>query len=164
MQTPYEQLLAVIPDHPGQRILHFVDSHTLLSDALATLTRVRDYEYLLLCFDPQQAARLDRHFALSSHIKVKSVTHGQTRYHTQAKLYDYLFIEAAIPDPGDLLRRIYPAIKNGGMVFVLTHDANPQIDTWREEMERHNYVAFSAFDLEKGRRIVSAKKMHGWGG
>jgi len=164
MQTPYEQLLTVIPDHPAQRIMHFVDHATPLVDALADLTRVCDYEYLLLSFNPQSADTLARYFALSDHISVKAITHDQARYHRQAKMYDYLFVEAAIPDPNAFLKRAYPAIKNGGMLFVLSHDPDLEIETWREAMEAHYYVAFSTFELDKDTRVFSGRKMHGWGG
>lgn len=163
MQKEYEKLLGIIPDHPAQRIMHFVERHTPLVDALAELTRTREYEYLLFAFDAEAARTLAQRFALSPHISVKPVTHDQARYHRQAKMYDFVFVEAAIPDPTAFLRRAYPAIKNAGTLLMLSHDPDLDIDAWREGMEEHYYVAFSTFELDGNTQVISGKKMHGWG-
>ena len=162
MQTPYRQLLTIIPDHPAQRIMHLIDHPTPLVDLLSDFTRKREYDYLLLCFDPETARKLTERFALSSHVTVKHVTHDQARYHRQAKLYDFVFVEAGIPDPARFLQRVYPAIKNAGSLLLLSGD--PDVEAWREGMEAHYYVAFSAFELDSNTQVISGKKMHGWGG
>jgi len=164
MQKDYEQLLGIIPDHPALRIMHFVDRHTPLVDALAELTRIREYEYLLLTFDADTARTLAQHFALSPHISVKPITHDQARYHRQAKMYDFVFVEAAIPDPAIFLQRAYPAIKNAGSLLLLSHDPDLDTQAWRKGMEERYYVAFSAFELNADTQVISGKKMHGWGG
>ena len=164
MQTPYEKFLAVIPDHPAQRIMHFVDGQTPLTPALASLTHDRHYDYLLLCFDAAAAETLAQQHAASPHIKVKHVTHDQARFHIQAKMYDFVFVEAAIPDEAAFLRKVYTAMKNAAILFVLTAGKYEEIERWRIGTEENFYVAFNTFELSEGLQVVSAKKMHGWGG
>jgi hypothetical protein len=169
MQTdnihPVDQLLGVIPDHPALRIMHFVDTHSILIDTLAKLTAARDYEYRLLCFDDVQyqlfARRFDDHHA----IQIKHATHTQPRYHIQAKLYDYVFVEATLPDPDAFLKKVYTSMKNAAMIFILIPTNTPKaIEPWQRAAEEHYFVAFNTFQLTDTVQIISAKKMHGWGG
>jgi predicted nucleic acid-binding protein len=162
---PIDQLLTIIPDHPALRVMHFVDRPTPLIDALADLTRRRDYEYRLLCFDEAQSDTLSRHYALEKRITVQSVTHDQARYHRQAKMYDYLFVEAHIPEVDTFLKKVYTSMKNAAPFFALIHpNQRNQIETWRRAAEENFFVAFNTFDLTDSLHVISAKKMHGWGG
>ena len=79
-------------------------------------------------------------------------------------MYDFVFVEAALPDPAAFVKRVYPAIKNAGSLLLLSDDPDLDIDAWREGMEAHNYVALSTFRLDTDTCIISGKKMHGWGG
>lgn len=164
MQTSYEHLVTVIPNHPAQRIMHFVDKNTPLTGVLASLTHDREYEYLLLCFDAPLTRTLSHQYTSLPHIKVKHVTHDQTRYHTQARMYDYVFVEADIPDETIFLRTIYPSMKNAAALFVLSAGKRKEIERWRVGLEENFYVAFSTFPLSDAVRVTSARKMHGWGG
>jgi hypothetical protein len=160
-----DQLIDIIPDYPALRIMHFVDRESLLSDKLAALTDMQDYEYLILSLDDTIADVLSQRHTFHEHIKTKRVTHTQARYHIQAKMYDYVFVEATIPDPGDFLKRVYASMKNAAMIFILsTVDSSDEIETWRRATEEHYFVAFNTFELTDSIRIISAKKMHGWGG
>ena len=165
MQNPYEQLLGVIPDHPQLRILHFAPADTPLAAALAALTQARQYEYLLLSFDADAAQSLAERYAPYPHIRVRHVTHQQARFHTQARQYDYVFVESDIPDPYRFLPRVHTAMKNAATLFVLrAHDDPQETERWRMGMEEHYFVAFNAFGLGESLHLISAKKMHGWGG
>lgn len=164
MQNPYELLIEVIPDHPALRIMHLAQTHSILVDKLATLTQVRDYEYLLLCPDEAISLELSHCFASHPHIKVKSIAYTQTRFHVQAKMYDFVFVEAAVPDVTDFLKKIYRAMKNAAILFVFSSDGHEEVERWRVEMEDNFYVAFNTFALTGSIQIISGKKMHGWGG
>jgi len=165
MTHPIDDLIRIIPDHPGMRIMHFVDVPTVLVDKLADLTRVRACEYQLQCLDPDLAASMQHRFADTPTCKVRMLAIESPRYHIQAKLYDFVFVEAYIPDPEHFLKTVYSAMKNAADIFILLpEEQTHQIETWRNIMEANFYVAFSSFALDDQIRIVSAKKMHGWGG
>ena len=147
------------------RIMHFVDAPTVLVDKLAALTQTRTCEYQLQCLDPDLAASMQHRFADTPTCKVRMLALESPRYHIQAKLYDFVFVEAHIPDPEHFLKTVYAAMKNAANIFILLPSAQThQIETWRSIMEENYYVAFSSFELNNTIQIVSAKKMHGWGG
>jgi len=164
MQNPYEPLIEVIPDHPALRIMHFTETHSILVDELAALTRARDYEYLLLSPDETISTELSHYFAAHPHIKARSVAYTQTRFHVQAKMYDFVFVEAAVPDATDFLKKMYRAMKNAATLFVLSSGGHEEVERWRIGMEENLYVAFNAFELTDTLQVISGKKMHGWGG
>ncbi len=164
MNNPYATLLNIIPDHPALRIMHFAAQPDGLSDALGDLTRAREYEYLLLTFDADTTEAFVHRFAHMPHVKIKTVSPVQKRFHIQAKLYDYVFVSLSIEDKALFAQTIHSAIKNGGIVFVVTHDPHTDTEPWRRAFEEHFFVAFNRFELSEGLHIISAKKMHGWGG
>ena len=165
MTHPIDNLIRIIPDHPGMRIMHFVDAPTVLVDKLAALTQARAYEYQLQCLNPDLAASMQQRFADTPTCKVRKLALGSPRYHIQAKLYDFVFVEADIPDPEHFLKTVYSAMKNAANIFILLpSEQKHQIETWRSIMEANYYVAFSSFALDDQTLILSAKKMHGWGG
>jgi hypothetical protein len=164
MKTPYETLLEIIPDHPAMRIMHFAARPDKLSDALGDLTRTREYEYRLLAFDADTADALSQRYAHMPHIKTKTVSPAQKRFHIQAKLYDYIFVSCAIEDKAHFAKAIHSAIKNGGIILIITSDPHTDTEPWRLAFEEHFFVAFNRFELADGLHVISAKKMHGWGG
>jgi len=165
MTHPIDELIRIVPDHPGMRIMHFVDVPTALVDKLAALAKARDCEYQLQCLEPTLAESMQHRFAETPACKVRALALERPRYHIQAKLYDFVFVEAHIPDPEHFLKTIYTAMKNAANIFILlSSKQKDEIEIWRSIMEENYYVAFSTFDLNDTIRIVSAKKMHGWGG
>jgi len=165
MTNALDQLIQIIPDHPALRLMHFVDAPTPLTDKLATLTTSRDYEHQLLCLDNTLTASLSRQYATEKAIKIRPITLDRSRYNLQAKLYDFVFVEATISDPEHFVKTVHGAMKNGANLFILIPtDASAEVDTWRKVLEKNFYVAFSTFALTDTLQVVSAKKMHGWGG
>jgi len=166
MQTDKDQinlLLDVIPDHPNMRIMHFVDEVTILSEQLSMLCHDREYEYLLLCKDHNSLSPLlEAHHSTGA--KVKHIDLSKPRYHTQAKMYDYVFVESDIVEIEHFLQTIYKAMKNSADIFILSRQDPILKEQWRQKLEENYFVAFSAFELTPHTCIISAKKMHGWGG
>ena len=165
MKNAYQELSAVIPGYPGTRIMHFVDRETPLIAPLQEATKACEGEYQIQCLTDESCGTLTRRFALTSAIKVRPVSWGQPRYHIQAKLYDFVFVEAPVPNPQHFLKTIYTAMKNAANIFILLPSEHKgEIETWRQYMEANFYVAFSTFALDDQTQIIAAKKMHGWGG
>ena len=57
-------------------------------------------------------------------------------------------------------------MKNAANIFILLPDKafREEIETWRKALEENFFVAFSTFELDEKWQVISAKKMHGWGG
>ncbi len=165
MKNAYKELCSVIPGYPGTRVMHFVDHDTPLITLLPETLEACEGEYQLQCLSDECRERLHRRFAPTRAIKVRAVSWDQPRYHIQAKLYDFVFVEAPVPDPQHFLKTIYTAMKNAADIFILLpSDRQDRIETWRQSMEANYFVAFSTFALDDRTQIVTAKKMHGWGG
>jgi hypothetical protein len=159
-----DQLLNVIPDYPNLRIMHFADEHSTLVEKLSALCIKNKYEYQLQC-PTETFAKQARTRYPESNIKVRYISLSQSRYHRQAKMYDFVFVEIDVDDITHFLKALYTAMKNASNVFVLyDRSRENREEEWRIEMEKNFYVAYSAFDLNDEIRIISAKKMHGWGG
>ena len=161
-----DQLIQIIPDHPALRFMHFVDTTTPLIDRLATLTVSRDYEYQLLCLDATLSGSLSSQYTRNDGIKIRPITLDQSRYNLQAKLYDFVFVEAGVTDKEHFTQTVYSAMKNAANIFILLPDKafREEIETWRKALEENFFVAFSTFELDEKWQVISAKKMHGWGG
>ncbi len=165
MTNALDQLTRIIPDHPALRLMHFVEASTPLIDTLAPLAQSRDYEYQLLALDDTLSALLLDQYATTDAIKIRPITFDRSRYNLQAKQYDFVFVEAAVENKEHFVKTVYGAMKNAANIFLLlsTGDAG-EIETWRKVLEENFFVAFSSFELDEARKVVSAKKMHGWGG
>ena len=165
MTNALDQLIQIVPDHPALRLMHFVDTATPLTDKLSALAMSRDYEYQLLCLDDALAASLSRQYATANAIKIRPITLERSRYNLQAKLYDFVFVEATVLDPEHFAKTVYSAMKNAANIFILLPtEASEEIENWRRTLEENFFVAFSTFALNNTLQVVSAKKMHGWGG
>ncbi len=165
MTNALDQLIQIIPDHPALHIMHFMEVTTPLTDKLVSLALSRDYEYQILCLDTTQADSLSRQYATANGIKIRPITLSRSRYNLQAKLYDFVFVEASVENKEHFIKTAYGAMKNAANIFILLSAENTgEIETWRNVLEENFFVAFSAFELDETQKVVSAKKMHGWGG
>lgn len=164
MKNIYQELSAVIPGYPGTRVMHFIEKESPLIAPLLETIEACDGEYQIQCTQDEDCKALRHRFTLTPALKVRSIHFDQPRYHTQAKLYDFVFVEAPVPDPQHFLKTVYTAMKNAANIFILLPtDQKEQIETWRQHMEEKLYVAFSTFALDEHTQVISAKKMHGWG-
>ncbi len=159
-----EQLISIIPDYPAQRIMHFVDEPSNLMELLSNLCLDREYEYQILCNDCEAMQSAKEKYPQNL-IKIRQVSLCQARYHIQAKMYDYIFVELEIADKKHFVKTVYSAMKNAANIFILRKKGEKtKEEEWRKALEENFFVAYSAFDLDEHYRIISAKKMHGWGG
>ncbi|SFV71612.1 hypothetical protein MNB_SV-13-950 [hydrothermal vent metagenome] len=161
-----EQLLSIIPNHPAIRIMHISQSGTQLSDALASFVKEREYEFLLnITNDVFYEEIKDRYRDNSS--SVKKMKFEQRRYVSMAKIYDYVFVTANVPNEmqEQFVKNIYGHIKNAGNIIIFLEKNNLELlDSWRQLLEKNYFVATNTIDLFENYEIVISKKMHGWGG
>jgi hypothetical protein len=162
-----EQLLEIIPDHPGLRISQFSDGGEKFSNALSELCLSREHEYQLNILNKdfyEKALRLYGDRPLSS---VKRIKWEQRRYASPAKQYDFLFVTATVPPNHRKLfaQSIYSHIKSAGhLILFLEKNNQENIDEWYSFLEEYLFVAMNTIELFENYEIFIAKKMHGWGG
>ncbi len=162
-----DQLLGIITLYPAIRIMHFSDGSQLLTQKINTLCEQHDYDYQLNCTTDACYEEMEQRYSNADMIKIKRFDLNRPRYAIQAKLYDYLFVTAQIPDEEKLsfLKKTYSVIKNAGHILIfLSRDDLHQNHIWSELLLENNFVASNTLDIFMHYDVIIAKKMHGWGG
>lgn len=94
---------------------------------------------------------------------VKKINLEQRVYAPMAKLYDFIFVTADIPESiqNMFVQKIHLHIKSSGnLILFLPKNDTLLLQRWYEDLQEHLYVAMNSIDNE----IFIARKMHGWGG
>jgi len=163
-----DQLLAIVPDSPLTRLLHFADSGTRLPELLSRFASRKGYEYRLYCTDRDYSETMEQLLASTEASGTRYFDLNRPRYMQQGKFYDFVFvtsnIEAAQREA--FVSRVHPIIKNGGnILFFLPKGDHAQRFEWMRLLEAHYYVATNTIDdLFTHYDLLISKKMHGWGG
>jgi len=161
-----EQLLSIIPDHPATQIMHITQNDKKLSDALESLVKKNEYTLLLNVTDSNACSELKEHYCNES-CSVKKMKFEQRRYASMAKLFDFVFVTATVPNEfqEQFAKTIHGHIKNAGNIILFLEKNNLQVvDRWRQILEENYFVATNTIDLFSEYEILISKKMHGWGG
>ena len=161
-----EQLLSVIPDHPAMQIMHITQQDKQLSNALETLVKEREYTLLLNVTDDGYYDELKERYCDDS-CSVKNMKFEQRRYASMAKMFDFVFVTATVPDEfqEQFAKTIHGHIKNAGNIILFLEKNNLKVlDRWRQILEENYFVATNTIDMFNEYEILISKKMHGWGG
>ena len=162
-----EQLLSIIPQHPATRIMQISQGGLQLSDALSSFVRDRDYEFLLNITNDIFYEKIKDRYIDNKECKVKKLKLQQRRYVSMAKMYDYIFVTASIPDEmlEQFAKTVHGHIKNAGNIIIFLPKNNLRIlDNWRQTLEDNYFVASNTVDIFEEYEVLISKKMHGWGG
>ena len=158
-----QALLHALPKSPGMRIMHFAKEPLLISQIQNYCLKESDYcDYLIATLNEEDTTILKKFE--NSYTKVKYLNENRSRFHIQAKQYDYLFLTTLPKKRVPFFQKLYSALKNGAPLFIfLQKEENSLSYTIEQELIEKNYVATNRTDLEEY-LVVSAKKMHGWSG
>jgi hypothetical protein len=162
-----EQLLSIIPQHPAMRIMQISQSGLQLSDALASFATDRDYEFLLNVTNDIFYEEIKDRYSDNQECKIKKLKLQQRRYVSMAKMYDFVFVTASIPNKmqEQFTKTVYTHIKNGGNIIIFLPKNNLRVlDSWRQTLEENYFVASNTIDIFDEYEVLISKKMHGWGG
>ena len=162
-----EQLVEIIPNHPGLRISQFSDGGEDFSNKLSQLCLSRESEYQLNVLNEEFYERAQKLYAQEKLSSVKLIKWNQRRYSSPAKQYDFIFITATVPENHRRLfaKIIHSHIKNSGhLILFLEKNNHKNIEEWYNFLEEYLFVAMNTIDLFENYEILISKKMHGWGG
>jgi len=162
-----DQLLGIVNLYPGIRIMHFSDGSHLLTKKIHQLCETHGYEYQLNCISDICYRKSAAKYGGSKAIRIKHFDLRRPRYAIQAKKYDYLFVTCEVPEGEreNFVKKSYGAIKNAGLILIFVpRGERMQIDTWKELLQEHYFVATNTLDLFSEYDVIISKKMHGWGG
>ncbi len=161
------QLLAILPNHPAIRIMHFCDGGEAFCLALKTMCQEREYEYQLNIVDADFYEKAQELYAQEGVCATKLVKWEQRRYASMARLYDFLFVTAFVPDEHEeaFIENVFHHIKSAGNIIIFLPKNEPKVlQRWWELLEEKYFVAINTIDIFEHYELLVAKKMHGWGG
>jgi len=156
-------LLNSLPKSPAMRIIHITNSNKLCSE-IQNFSKDTDNsnEYLILTLKQELETSLKS--LENSYTKVKYLDTNRPKYNIQAKLYDYLFIEALANDRESFFKKCYSTLKNAAPIFIFLNREQKELSYKIEsELIECNYVATNKMEIDDF-LVISAKKMHGWSG
>ncbi len=155
------ELLTIIPDnYPSIEIFHLCDRYVSTIKVFNEFSTKREYGYDLFLLDEDKSNFLD-----SCSFKILKLS--QRRYNRHSKLYDFIFIDIdfeKIEDIEQFVKKIYPICKNGAKVIFFCND-KIELTELSKILEENFFVAINSIDNTiDDIEILSAQKMHGWGG
>ena len=166
-QKSVYQLLAIIPNHPATRIMHFSDGGKPFCYAIKSFCKERTYEYQLNISNENFLNEIKEEYSVKGLSSTKLIQWDQRRYASMARLYDFLFITVDVPQEyrEPFIKNVFHHIKSAGNIILFLPKNDRQIvQEWWEILEENLFVAMNTIDMFENYEILIAKKMHGWGG
>lgn len=164
-QDKVEQLLHIIRDKPGQRIVHFSDGSHILTRSLSKWCKQHHSHYYLYSTKSAFYDKSVTKYANQSHTHIVKFNLNRPTYMIQDIQYDYLIatVDLTQEDKALFLEKCYPIIKIGGSIIVLIPKSTyVQRDEWRDILTVQYYVSTNIIDdLFEEYDVIVAKRMHG---
>jgi len=164
-----DNLLQIIPNHPAIRVMQVADinqnisNEDILIEKIFKFIQQRDYEFQLNLINENNIYKDKYNIPQISSVRFLDL--NRNSFMLQAKLYDFIYISADIENIGDFSKKIYKVIKGSGIIIIfIDKSKNNILQKWIEELENNFFVAINTIDISDDFEILSAKKMHGWGG
>jgi len=171
MKTPeldkVEQLLQIIQNKPGQRIVHFSDASPVLTKSLSDLCKQHDSDYHLYCTKDAFYDKCLAEYEGEEHIRITKFNLRRPRYLMQGIEFDYLIVTLDFEeeDKAVFLGKCYPIIRTGGNIMIIIPNSSyGERDEWRDILIEQYYVSTNIMDdLFEEYDVIVSKRMHGWG-
>ncbi len=164
-------IVNIILPYPATRVMQISDGQVQFDDEIKLTQRLFehtqrcDYDFQLNLVRSDKLEEYKSRFSSPSS-SVRLLHLKQPRYGMQGKFYDYLYVSATIEEEmlGEFIQKVYTVIKSGGIILAFT-DKNPQTyERWFHTLQDNYFVAINPIDISDDFHIISARKMHGWGG
>ncbi|ADV45293.1 hypothetical protein [Nitratifractor salsuginis] len=154
----FRRLLESLQPYPQMQFLLFAEKWGAPEEELLDFCRQEGHSIQLYALGD-----LAQRAPEAPEIRLRPYRVDQPRYNLQGRLYNHAFITAIPPEePIAFARKVYTGLVNAGSFYLFCSPA--EAPGWQEALEAANYVAGSLIELSPQRCIVSARKMHGWGG
>jgi len=162
-------IVNIILPYPATRVMHISDGEAeyeiKLAQRLFEHTQRCDYDFQLNLLRSDKLEECKSQF--STDISSVRLLHPQQpRYGMQGRFYDYLYVSATIKDEmlEEFIKKVYTVIKSGGIIIAFTDKNSQTYERWFHLLQDNYFVAINPIDISEDFHIMSAKKMHGWGG
>lgn len=168
-----KDIVNIILPYPATRVMQISDAQAYFEDEikltlkLFELIEANDYDFQLNLLNSQQMEAYKKQF---THERVSSSVRllhpKQPRYGMQGKFYDYLYVTAQIDTAmqEEFVKKVYEVIKSGGLIIAFVPKTSQEYERWFHLLQDNSFVAINTIDICEHFHIVTARKMHGWGG
>lgn len=154
MRDVYGYLTEIIPDFPMVHMMYLGDEDEEFIGFFEDFAKEKMYIFDVKVFEDKSG-------------KYDCIDIQDASYHTNAYKYDTLFLNLkTVPKEhiAHLFQRVYASMKNAGGVIIflpINDDFALEVEPLLQDM---NFVAINPMDLTEHKKIIYAKKMHGWDG
>lgn len=163
MQFNIEAIFELIPVAPFLRVLTVLDSNDAknllaLKEHLSSV----DGELDIISYQP-----LSSEIKALSKTTLKEVDSYKTLFETDNRAYEFTLLIETIQKVEDKLRffrQLYHTLENSGNFICLVNKVEVDKEEIKELLAEVNFVAVNDIDFFETHHIITAKKMHGWGG
>ncbi len=162
-----DQLLQIIHDKPGQRIIHFSEGSHILTKKLSELTQRYQSTYTLNCCNEICYEKAQTKYTDLSHMNIVHFNLARPRYKIQGIEYDYLIstLDFREKDKAEFLAKCYHIIRTGGNIIIfIPNSSYTERDEWLAILEEQYYVSTNIIDdMFEEYDVIVSRRMHGWG-
>ncbi len=164
-----DSLLQIIPNHPAMRIMQVADvnqsisNENILIDKIFEFVQQKEYDFHLNLIT-QNDDYIEK-YKIPKVSSVRFLDLERASFMLQARLYDFVYISADIENINDFTQKIYKVIKGSGIIIIFIEKSKKEkLQEWYNALEDNFFVAINTIDISNDFEVLSAKKMHGWGG
>ena len=162
-------LLQIIPNHPAMRIMQVADvnknisNENILIDKIFEFVQEKEYDFHLNLIT--QNDNYKEKYKIPKVSSVRFLDLNRASFMLQARLYDFVYISANIDNINDFTQKVYKVIKGSGIIIIfIDKTKQDKLQEWYRVLEKNYFVAMNTIDISNDFEVLSAKKMHGWGG
>lgn len=167
-----EDIVNIILPYPATRVMQISDGQSQFNDEIKLTNRLfdliqeREYGFQLNLINNDKLEEYKELFSISGVSTVRPLHPKQPRYGMQGKFYDYLYVTASVEEEmlEEFIKKVYEVIKSGGIIIAFTQKDLQTYDKWFNLLQDNFFVAINTIDISEDFHIITAKKMHGWGG
>lgn len=141
-QDKVEQLLQIIQNKPGHRIIHFSEGSHVLTKTLSKLCRKYDHQYYLFCEKDVFYDKSITKYAGQPHMHISRSVLRHPNDMIQGTKYDYFISTLHInqEDKTTFLKKYSPFIRTGGSIIIfIPSSGNREHEKWRTVLEKKDY-------------------------
>jgi len=162
-----DQLLQIIQEKPGQRLIHFSEGSHLITKKLSALAQRYESIYTLNCCEPVCYEKAVTKYGDLPHMHIVHFNLARPRYKIQGIEYDYLIstLDFKERDKKAFLAKCYPIIRTAGnIIIIIPNSSYAERDEWLAILEEQYYTSTNIMDdIFESYDVIVSKRMHGWG-
>lgn len=163
-QDKAEELLHIIQNKAGQRIIHFSDGSHILTRSLSKWCKKHHSHYYLYCTKGAFYDKSVTKYANQPHMHIVKFNLSHPKHIIQHINYDYLIatVDFTQQDKAVFLEKCYSVIgrAGGSLIILIPNSSYAQREEWRDILTGQYYVSINIIDDLFGEYdVIVSKRM-----